>query len=920
MPDRSVWKSTWREFRRAAQRLASLLRRAGVFVGIGVVYAGLAEVGFVGSTTNPLVSSIWPAAGLALVGFWKYGSWCWPAVAVSAFAINALNGAPLVAAAIIGVGSAAGPMVAAHALRRVDFAMRLERLRDGILLLAYGAVVGAAISAVVGATALGIAEGAPVRSIPGLVMTWWSGDALGIVLVAPLAFAWITPRGSTISGGRTELVLLVLAASGLALATFLSTERDLAWAAFPIVVWSALRFGTRGATSIAGLVAAMATISALAGRGAFAHAAQPEDLVASQLFLAALATSGLLLSAVWSEHRALLASVLEVEALRAVAEKLTGSGGWSWDPVTDRVICADGLHRVFGTSPLARGMRMQDFVNRVDPADRELVRTTIDNALRNTSGLHGEVHIVRADDGTTRTVESFGRVLAGVNGRPVLVGACLDVTKRKHVEVELRRTNNHLQALLDASPLAILELDRSGRVRSWSAGAERLFGWTEAEVLGAPNPIVPPDAAQEFDDMLERAFHGEVSHGLRAHRVTKLGVRLVVRLSCAPVRDHTGAVASAVTVLDDNTARERLASAVRRSEEELQNLFQAAPVGIYRKTTDGQLLMANRALLGLLGYSSERPLLSPRARHQLYHDPREREHISSAFAAGAESLAAVVALRRADGTAVRVQWDARAVRDADGRVRFLECFVRDLSERIAMEHALRVSRDRLSELSRQLIDAQEVERRAIARGLHDEVGQALTAVRLGLVALKGKWPGGRPPREFGDTIAAVDETRRAVLDLSLDLRPLILDDLGLEAALRWYVDSLGRRAGMRIRVVSQMAECRFDPLVETACYRIAQEALANVVRHADAGAVAVTLGATDQQLELVVEDDGGGFDVEAATRNSPDARLGLVGMTERAQLTGGRLFVESIRGRGTRITARFPLAPAAIEDVRRAAR
>jgi signal transduction histidine kinase len=304
----------------------------------------------------------------------------------------------------------------------------------------------------------------------------------------------------------------------------------------------------------------------------------------------------------------------------------------------------------------------------------------------------------------------------------------------------------------------------------------------------------------------------------------------------------------------------------------------------------------------------------------LYSDPHERERILAAFRSGAESLAAVVSLRRADGTAVRVQWDARAVRDASGRVRFLECFVRDLTERLGMERALRESRDRLSELSRKLIGAQEAERRALARGLHDEVGQTLTAVRLGLVALRGRWAGSPPPSELMDSIVAVDVARDAVLDMSLDLRPSILDDLGLEAALRWYVARLGQRAGVRVHVTSGLAEHGLDSQLETAAYRIAQEALTNVVRHAHAGSVGVALNVVDSRLELVIEDDGDGFDVEASAREALDDRLGLVGMAERANLTGGELRVHSAPGRGTRITAHFPLGTAATERRRGAAR
>ncbi|MHB1311485.1 MAG: PAS domain S-box protein [Gemmatimonadaceae bacterium] len=889
----------------------SFVERAGVLSGVAVAYAGLATLGFIGSTTNPLVSSIWPAAGLALIAFWRWGRWCWPSVAAAAFAANALHDAPLLAAAIIGIGNATGPMVAARVLSRTSFSARLDRMHDGLCLLACGAALGSAISALVGAAALGLVEPAAARALPSIGLTWWSGDALGVALVAPLAFAWMAPRDGTIVGGRAEARLLGVVALGLTVAVFLSSGRDLAWTAFPMVAWGALRFGVRGSSAVVALVAVLATAGAASGLGPFARTMRPEDLLVSQIFLSGLAASGLLLATFWREHRVLLARLLQLEALRAVAEELTGSGSWAWDPQADCMTCSDGLHRVLGTSQTSHGTTMLEYLDRLHPSERELVDSTIRDSLHGARGFHGEAHVIRAGDASPRIVESFGRVLRDAHDMPVLVGACVDITERKRVETDLRLANNHLQALLDASPLAILELDRHGAVRSWSSGAERVFGWSEDEVLGVPNPSVPPDAAATFEDMLARAFNGEESHGLRQYRVTKHGARLLMRLSCAPVRDHTEAVVSAVTVLEDETARERLESAVRSSEEDLRDLIHAAPVGIFRKSTDGELLTANQSLVSLLGYPSTDALLAPGKRHHLYHDPHERERVLSAFRSGAESLAAVVSLCRADGTAVRVQWDARAVRDASGRIRFIECFVRDLTERLSMEHALRESRDRLAVLSRRLIGAQEAERRSIARGLHDEVGQTLTAVRLGLVALRSRWPGSGPPAELMDSIVAVDVARHSVLDMSLDLRPSILDDLGLEAALRWYVDRVGQRAGVRVHVESDLADQRLDPHVETACYRIAQEALSNVVRHARAASVEVGLELFEAQLELVIEDDGRGFDVETSAAEPLDDRLGLAGMAERASLTGGELHVRSAPGRGTRVTAVFPIGAVA---------
>jgi signal transduction histidine kinase len=159
-----------------------------------------------------------------------------------------------------------------------------------------------------------------------------------------------------------------------------------------------------------------------------------------------------------------------------------------------------------------------------------------------------------------------------------------------------------------------------------------------------------------------------------------------------------------------------------------------------------------------------------------------------------------------------------------------------------------------------------------------------------------------------DSIGIVDETLQRVRSLSLELRPSMLDDLGLAAALRWYVDRQAQRAGLQARVTAKLRDGRQPPEVETACFRLAQEALTNVLRHAHAKRVVVQLRHHGAGLELVVRDDGVGFDVPAAQAQALRGdSLGLLGMRERALLVGGDVEIESSARRGTTVRARFPL-------------
>jgi PAS domain S-box-containing protein len=243
-----------------------------------------------------------------------------------------------------------------------------------------------------------------------------------------------------------------------------------------------------------------------------------------------------------------------------------------------------------------------------------------------------------------------------------------------------------------------------------------------------------------------------------------------------------------------------------------------------------------------------------------------------------------------------------------------QVFLQDLSDRAALAihnarlfEQVRVGRERLQALSRQLVRAQEDERQRLAHELHDEIGQSLTAAQLNLQLLLGLPDRAELSGRLEDSLALIDRVLQQVRALSLDLRPAMLDDLGLAAALRWYVNRQAERAGLTAHFVAEPPTLRTSSELETTCFRIAQEALTNIVRHAQARQIVVELRQRDTELCLVINDDGIGFDVvEAQRRAAVGVSLGMLGMQERALLMGGQMTIESTPGRGTCVYARFP--------------
>jgi signal transduction histidine kinase len=232
--------------------------------------------------------------------------------------------------------------------------------------------------------------------------------------------------------------------------------------------------------------------------------------------------------------------------------------------------------------------------------------------------------------------------------------------------------------------------------------------------------------------------------------------------------------------------------------------------------------------------------------------------------------------------------------------------VRDITRRKQAEEAQREYGERLKVLSRRLMEVQESERRSIARELHDEIGQALTGLKLTL-EMGARLPPGQIAGCLDQALATVNELMAQARKLSLDLRPGMLDDLGLLPALLWHIEHY--TAQTRVRVTfkhSGLEGKRFRPEVETAAYRIVQEALTNIARHACVSEAEVRVWTDNQALAIQVEDRGAGFDLEAVRASSGTS--GLAGMRERAMLLGGHLTIESRPGSGTRLTAELNAA------------
>ncbi len=605
------------------------------------------------------------------------------------------------------------------------------------------------------------------------------------------------------------------------------------------------------------------------------------------------------------------------------------------NPAAVRLFGASAAEPILGTSPF----------DLFHPGSHALIRQRVALMMSGQSVPPAEEKIVRLD-GVVTDVEVNSTRLDEPGGTAIQV-IVRDISDRKRAEALLRQSEERLTLAFAGAREGVWDWNLETGAVVYSPRWKEMLGYAEHEIephVSAWEGLLHPDDKPRANELHDSLARGAGTYEGEFRLRHKDGHYIQVLSRGLPVRSQPGGpVIRIVGTHLDITESKRTESALRESEERLTLAFAGAQEGVWDWNLETNAVTYSPRWTQMLGYSEDEIEPHISAWERLVHpeDRARADRANESVSRGDRTYEAEFRLRHKDGRYIHVLSRGFPVRREPGGpvVRIVGTHF-DLTERKQAEDLLRRSheelevrvRERTMELARaneslraeigereraerartdllaRLVFAQEDERRRIAREMHDQFGEQLTALGHRIASLKDA-AGDRPDlRERIDALQAVaQQLDRDVDYLVWELRPTALDDLGLQAALSNYIQNWSARTGIGAELhASGLLDARLEPETETTLYRIAQEALTNVAKHSRAKNVELILERAADHVLLIVEDDGAGFDPAAATPG-----FGLLGMQERAALVGASLEIESAVGQGTTILVRMTAAPEA---------
>jgi PAS domain S-box-containing protein len=735
-------------------------------------------------------------------------------------------------------------------------------------------------------------------------MNWrvsFFSEAIAFLTLPPAIVGWASRGLPWLQKSRAYYLEAAALLAALTLFGFLifvppgnSTPPALLYGLVPFLLWAALRFGSTGVSTAMIIIAVQSIWGAVHGHGPFTGQVPLDNVLSLQLFLLFATVPFMILAVLVEEHNNSQRALKKSEEKFSVAFQECPSAFDLTRMKDDRYLEVNEAFEHF------TGYHRDELIGRT-PFDIRLwenpsYRVELLTKLRQEGKLRNQEVRFRTRHGGIR-IGLASAELIEIDGEQCLLSVTSDITElQKAQELRLRHA-----AIVESSDDAIISKDLDGNIVSWNAAAQRLFGYSESEIVGRPvRRLIPHELLQEEEVLRQGLITGECVERYETVRIAKDGKPMPVSLTMSLIRDAAGAISGFSMIIRDITDRKRADQDLLESEDRFRLVADSTPVLIWMAGIDKLCNFFNKAWLNFTGRTLEQEMGEGWA-SGVHPDDLERclGIYSGAFGARVD-FEMEYRLRRSDG---KYRWivDYGVPRfGADGSFRGYIGSCIDITER-------KLTAESLEDLSGRLITAQEEERTRIARELHDDFSQRLALLGIGLSRLWKKRPDSAEEERVlvRELWNQTQEISSDVHRLSHQLHSSKLQHVGLGPALIGLCEEIGEKCGIQIEFADYGVPTDIPKDVALCLFRVAQEALSNVVKHSRAKECRVELSDASSRIRLRVVDAGSGFD---AALWSTDAGIGLVGMRERLRLVGGGLSVKSAPTQGTEILAEVPLS------------
>ena len=509
-------------------------------------------------------------------------------------------------------------------------------------------------------------------------------------------------------------------------------------------------------------------------------------------------------------------------------------------------------------------------------------------------------------------VEAYGRwfqnlIYPAADGLSVFFR---DITDSKENEKKIRESEIRFRTLSRTAPVGIFETDAHGSTTYVNETWLQYSGMHFDEAMGDGwlRAVHPDDK-----DWLQQGWHSKTemkSESVSEYRIVdKEGKIRWVNGRAVPVFNNDGSVSGYIGITLDITEKKTSEERIINSEESKRLILNSALDAIVIVDTASKIIFWNPQAENIFGWTAEEvtgkslmQTIIP-AEYEAAHRQGMQRFLQTGEGPILNRLIEVTACNK-EGSLFPIELSILPVEQETGKT--FCAFIRNITERRQAESSLKQSSEQLRELSRHLQKVREEERLRIAREIHDELGQQLTGLKMDVAWLMRKTVQDDPviKDKFDEALSLVDKAVQSIRRISTELRPSVIDDLGLNAALEWQVEEIGRRMDVEIEYKNSFNDSNIHPDISIGIFRIMQESLTNIVKHAAAYKINIDISQAGNAIRLIVEDDGIGFDTNA---KQDQLTFGLIGIKERTSMLQGECAIYSEPNTGTRIEVSIPL-------------